>query len=109
MKRIAPYLVTVAALAFIGCRESESGDGLGLETVADQQFSYSYVKNKVDELEPGMTEQQVLFIIGTPAGKKGNIWQYKNIRRGLLIPSKTLNGEFIDGRYTRYWFGKERL
>ena len=73
MKRASVYLVVAIVVALWGCRENRSADGIGLESVADQQFSYHVVKQKVGELKPGMTEQQVLFILGTPAGKEGNL------------------------------------
>lgn len=66
--------------------------------LSNQKYSLDEVSQHVDKLQPGMTKLEVLAILGSPAVRETDSWQYLPERSGYVVPAKALHVEFENGR-----------
>lgn len=64
----------------------------------DQKLPFEKVEERAKKLRDGMTQTQVMMLIGAPAekGDDGNVWIYLPERYAILIPARALRLEFKD-------------
>jgi hypothetical protein len=64
-----------------------------------QRYPFDKVQEHVGELKDGMTKQQVLMLLGSPAevDKEDGLWIYLPERYGILVPARAYRLEFKDG------------
>ena len=65
----------------------------------NQRYPFEKVQEKVGRLQVGMTKDQVLMLLGSPAeiDKPDDLWIYLPERYGVLIPARALRLEFKEG------------
>jgi outer membrane protein assembly factor BamE (lipoprotein component of BamABCDE complex) len=63
-----------------------------------QGMQFSDVESAAERLKEGMTKQEVLYLLGSPAERdeSGNVWIYLPERYAILIPARALRVEFKD-------------
>ncbi len=95
LKHLMVDFLVVLALS-VGC----SADKYEVLPTAKQKYSLDEVRQRVGELQPGMSKLEVLAILGSPAVRKPNSWQYLPERSGYIVPAKALHIEFENNRVT---------
>ena len=110
--RVAP--LALAALALAGCatfdRYVPSWRSLGVYKIDINQGNY-LSQDMVDKLKPGMTQQQVRQLLGTPlvtSPFRSDRWDYvyEYARQGRVVEHRNFTVYFADGKLTR-WEGDQ--
>ena len=106
--RVAP--LALLALAFGGCatfdKYAPSWRSLGVYKIDINQGNY-LSQDMVDKLKPGMTQQQVKQILGTPLVEspfRPDRWDYvyEFTRQGQVVEHRKFTVYFADGKLTRW-------
>ena len=91
---IRPILASLALLALApACvtQDVESGEMIPRE---GQRYNWDKVKKLAEHLQVGMSKQDVLFLMGSPAEMEETKWIYLPERYGILIPAEALQLDF---------------
>ena len=98
-------LVLLAALAAVGC---VNVDPQTHEIIprGNQWYDFEDVQSNAKDLELGMSEVDVLELIGSPAEKNGraDVWVYLPERPAVLIPARALRLEFREGKLVEHGY-----
>ena len=72
----------------------------------DQRYPFAKVEKEAERLQDGMTKQQVLMLLGSPAeiDKENDLWVYLPERYGILIPARALRLQFKDGLLSEHGY-----
>ena len=60
----------------------------------NQKYDFDVVRQRAENVRPGMSKLQVLAILGSPAIREPNLWRYLPDRSGYVIPTQALQVEF---------------
>jgi outer membrane protein assembly factor BamE (lipoprotein component of BamABCDE complex) len=95
LTRIAQNAATIALIALAGCVTENTQTGKMVPR-GEQGMQFSDVEEAAEKLKDGMTKQQVMFLLGSPAEKddSGDVWIYLPERYAILIPARALRLEF---------------
>jgi len=66
--------------------------------IRNQKYSLDKVSRHVEKVQPGMSKLEVLAILGSPAIRETDSWQYLPERSGYVVPAKALHVEFENNR-----------
>src|SRR5262245_16575078 len=85
----------VAVLLLAGCVTEDVKTGK-LVPRGDQGMQFSEVEKAAEKLKDGMSKNEVLLLLGTPAehDDDGNVWIYLPERYAILVPAQALRLEF---------------
>ena len=98
MQRIARLTVVFALVICLGCCSS----GLASSSHPNQRYALSDVKKRLKNVQPGMVKMEVMIHLGSPAQISRNTWIYMPSRSGLLLPTKSLHVNFVNGVYVSH-------
>jgi outer membrane protein assembly factor BamE len=106
--RVAPFVLVALALA--GCatfdRYAPTWRSFGVYKIDINQGNY-LSQDMVDKLKPGMTQQQVKQILGSPLVEspfRPDRWDYvyEYSRQGQVVEQRKFTAYFADGKLTRW-------
>ena len=71
-----------------------------------QKYPFERVERDVENLDIGMSKEQVMGILGSPAetDDKGDVWVYLPERYGVLLPARALRLEFRQHALAEFGF-----
>ncbi len=99
MSRLLPRSAAalLAAALVAGCINTDPNTGEPAPR-GGQRYEFSEVQRNAEKLENGMTQLQVLYLLGSPAeeSERKDVWVYLPERYGILIPAKALRLQFRD-------------
>jgi outer membrane protein assembly factor BamE (lipoprotein component of BamABCDE complex) len=90
---MASIFVFVLALT-VGC----SANKYEPSPISNQKYSLDKVNKNIEKVQPGMSKLEVLAILGSPAVRETDSWQYLPERGGYVVPTKALHVEFENSR-----------
>jgi len=96
---IIAALLCLTPVAACTPREPVTGD---VATPRGQRYTFDYVEQHADQLRAGMSQLDVLLLLGSPAERQGEDWVYLPSREGIVLPAQALRVEFDDGRYVKH-------
>ena len=72
----------------------------------NQRYPFDKVEQEAGRLEDGMTQYQVLTLLGSPAevDKADNVWVYLPERYAVLVPARALRLQFKDGKLEEHGY-----
>jgi hypothetical protein len=93
--RVARIVSPILLAAFASCVTQNMDTGKMVPR-GEQGMQFSDVEEAAEKLREGMTKQQVLYLLGSPAEKDdaGDVWVYLPERYAILIPARALRLEF---------------
>lgn len=95
--------LTAAAIAiplFAGCVADEPGAEPYVQAAVHQKYTLDEVRERLDQLQPGMTKRDVLLTLGSPAIRRETYWEYWPERSGRMLPTTAVRVLFEEQRYT---------
>jgi len=86
------------ALAVTACVSVDPQTGATLPR-GGQRYQFDEVKSRAEHLEQGMSKQQVMLLLGSPAESEtnGDVWIYLPERKAAIVPGRALRLQFDNG------------
>lgn len=93
--RLSVFLV-LCTVALAGCVNVDPETGKTLPR-GGQKNEYAYVKERAGQLREGMSQMEVVILLGSPAeaSADGNVWIYVPERPAVLVPAQGLRLVFV--------------
>ena len=100
----AVFTVVLGASATAGCTTTDDGLSREVAATAYQKHGYDEVKRRAKNLRAGMTKYDVLVLLGSPARKEYDRWEYQPKQSALIVPAEAMIVRFEGNRYVRHDF-----
>ncbi|MFW5682912.1 MAG: hypothetical protein ACOC1G_07900 [Phycisphaeraceae bacterium] len=90
----------IACASLAGCVTEQRSAEPYAKAAVNQKYAMDEVRDRLDQLEPGMSKPAVLMQLGSPAIQRETYWEYRPERSGTVLPAAAVRVHFENDRYT---------